>query len=76
MSERLPQSVVDERFKELVSGDSIRAVEPVRELRNIPDDALATLHEHYEHLKKQGYSEEEIQEFFDIYITEEGAYEV
>ena len=29
MSERLPQSVVNERFKELVSGDSIRAVEPV-----------------------------------------------
>ncbi len=73
MSERLSQEKVDELFKEIMSNnDWKKEAQPVD--HGDADDTTLTPQEFYRHLIKQGYSDEEIAEIFDLTVieTEEG----
>lgn len=61
--DKFSQQQVDTIFSEMFG---------LRQPNNIDmPEAIVSLQDHYQHLKSEGYSDEEIQEIFDLALDEE-----
>lgn len=75
MSEKLPQDVIDSRFASIVA-DLKTARNAEQGGHSNESIFVATIMDHWRHLKDQGYSDEEIEGIFDLVMTEGGVHEV
>ena len=72
MNEQMPQSEVDRTFNEIFPHDAnveLRSEKLFQDSKDL-NDSLVKLSDFFLHLKGLGYSDQEVREIFDLYITE------
>ncbi len=72
MNREMPQSEVDQEFNRIFPHDAKAEVRSEKLFQDSKDlnDSLEKLSDFYLHLKGLGYSDQEVNEIFDLYITE------
>ena len=72
MNEHMPQSEVDKVFSDIFPHDAeieMRSEKLFQDSKDL-NDSLVKLSDFFLHLKGLGYSDQEVNEIFDLYITE------
>ena len=72
MNEQMPQFEVDKTFNEIFPHDANVGLRSEKLFQDSEDlnDSIVKLSDFFLHLKGLGYSDQEVNEIFDLYITE------